>query len=243
MYHLAHLPPVAKAIDAADNAETLEELHHALLNYDAHPIAASNKAVKSQQSRFQNPIMLVTEKPEAEDLEANAPLSGSYGRVVRQAIEQLNVDINALHICYAVHWAPSDERSVNNTQIAASRPFLHREIELVRPRAIIAQGRGVVDALTNYRGQVTPLLGSTLAFRNGSENSSAAAIQALVTWHPAFVLRFPTTFWQFQEHLNDAFTRWGAADEQTVPGSYNPPIPEWSEPIFPNIASLRKKAA
>lgn len=242
MFHLANLEPVAKAIDAAASAQTLDELHDALLSYDAHPVAAASKAVRSQRTSFQNPIMLVTEKPEQEDIEADAPLMGPYGRVVRQVLNQLNVDINSLHINYAIHWTPPEERSPNNTQIAASRPFLHREIAMIKPRAIIAQGRGVVAALTNYRGQVTPLLGSTLSFKNHADTEDAA-IQSFVTWHPAFVLRFPTTIFEFQDHLEEAFTRWGNADEQTLPGSYNPPVPDWSEPIFPNIASLRKKAA
>lgn len=213
-FHLAEREPVAVAIQQAAASRSLAALYKAVELYDAHPIAEREPYTPSQVSAHANPIMLVSEKPEAEDREEGKPLSGAYGNTMRRALEELGVDIDALHIAYAVHWAPGAEKAPNNTQIAASRPFLFREIELVQPRVLLAQGRAVIDALTGYRGKITPILGQTLSYRWND-----TALQAYVTWHPAYPLRFSTMFGDFLGQLEPFFARFGRDDEQTTPGS------------------------
>lgn len=213
-FHLAEREPVATAIQQAANAQSLVELYGAVEAYDAHPVAAREPYTPSQLSPHANPIMLVSEKPEVEDREMGKPLSGAYGSAMRRALEEIGVDVDALHIAYAVHWAPGAEKAPNNTQIAASRPFLFREIELVKPRVLLAQGRAVIDALTGYRGKITPILGQTLGYRWND-----LALQAYVTWHPAYPLRFSTMFGDFLGQLEPFFDRFGKETERTMPGS------------------------
>ncbi|MBS7671399.1 uracil-DNA glycosylase family protein [Croceicoccus gelatinilyticus] len=217
-FHLAEREPVAVAIDAAASATNLDELYSAIRGYTAHPVAEREPYTPSQTSPHDNPIMVVSEKPEAEDRETGKPFSGVYGKIMRRALEEMGVDPDALHVAYAVHWAPGAEKAPNNTQIAASRPFLFREIELVKPRAILAQGRAVIDALTGYRGHITPILGQTLGFK-----WRETSLQAHVSWHPAYPLRFTTKHGEFIEQMEPFFERYGIEAEGTSPGSWSPP--------------------
>jgi DNA polymerase len=214
---LADREPVALAIKAAARANTLEQLYAEIKNYKGHELAARRPYSASQPTRHANPIMIVTEKPEPEDQETGHPLSGSYGSILRNSLLELGVHPEDVHIAYAVHWTPDNEKAPNNTMIAASRPFLFREIELVKPRAILAPGRHVLNALTNYRGHITPLLGQTLRYQRGEQ-----VLDAYVTWHPAFPMRFPLKLSEYLEQLRDFFERNGRAEDNTQVG---PPIP------------------
>ena len=234
-FHLADREPVKLAIEAADRATTLEQLYAEIKAYRGHDLAEVRPYSASQTTTHHNPIMLITEKPEPEDEEAGRPLSGSYGSVLRNCLLELGILPEDLHIAYAVHWTPDNEKAPNNTQIAASRPFLFKEIELVQPRVILAPGRHVINALTNYRGHITPILGQTLRYQRGEQ-----LLDAYVTWHPAFPMRFPNKLPEYIDQLEDFFNRFGAAQDKTVPGK---PIPRSDTPQPTGIQGIFKKAA
>lgn len=211
-FHLAERDPVKAAIEAATGAATLEDLYSAIKEYNGHEIAQASTYCPPARTSAASPIMIVSEKPEPEDAASGKPFSGEYGALMRRALSALGISQENLHVTYAVHWSPGDDRTPNNTQIAASRPFLFREIELVQPRVLLAQGRVVVDALTGYRGNITPILGHTLGYR-----WKDIELQAFVTWHPAYPLRFPITFGDFVAQLGTFFERYGKTDEETLP--------------------------
>lgn len=214
---LSDREPVAQAIAAADRAKTLDQLYAEIKAYKGHEIAQARPYSAGKPTTHRNPIMIVTEKPEPADQETGKPLSGDYGAILRNSLLELGISPDDLHIAYAIHWAPENEKAPNNTQIAASRPFLFKEIELVQPRVILAPGRHVVNALTNYRGHITPLLGQTLRYQRGEQT-----LDAYVTWHPAFPMRFPLKLSEYLTQLRDFFERYGKEEDNT---QVSAPIP------------------
>lgn len=214
-FHLAERECVAQAIETASNATDLGSLYRSIRDYDGHELAKERPYTPSQVVDTADPIMIVTEKPEAEDLDEGRPFSGEYGTIMRNAAGMVGVDLDACHIAYAIHWTPLDEKSPNKTQIAASRPFLYREIELVRPRAILAQGRAVIESLAHYRGSVLEIYGQTMRFQRGEVD-----VQMYMTAHPAYCLYSGTYFSTFVENTREFFSRHGREDERTLPGTF-----------------------
>lgn len=213
-FHLADREPVALAIEAANRANTLKELYDEISAYKGHDVAEMRPYTPSQGVMTSSPLMIVTEKPEKEDLDQKRPFSGEYGAIMRNAAGMIGVDLDECHISYAIHWTPEGDKSPNKTQIAASRPFLYREIELVRPRAILAQGRAVIESLANYRGSVLDIYGQTMRFQH--ENLD---VPMFLTAHPAYCLYSSTYFSTFMENTKEFFQRYGKAEENTLPGS------------------------
>ena len=214
-FHLAERECVATAIEAAAAADNLETLYGAIESYQGHEMAVKRPYTRSQTVGHNDPIMIVTEKPEDEDRETGRPFSGEYGAIMRNAAGLIGIDLDACHIAYAIHWTPEDDKSPNKTQIAASRPFLYREIELVKPRVILAQGRAVIESLANYRGSVLEIYGQTMRFRHGDVD-----IQMYMTAHPAYCMYSGTYFSTFVENLREFFSRHGSEEERTLPGTY-----------------------
>lgn len=232
-FHLSERECVAQAIEAADRATTLQELYSEIENYKGHEVAEREPYTPSHTVPHADPIMIVTEKPEPQDREEGRPFSGEYGRVMRNSASLIGVDIDACHIAYAVHWLPDDEKSPNKTQIAASRPFLYREIEFVKPRVILAQGRGVIESLARYRGNVLDIYGHTMNFSHGDVD-----VQMFMTAHPKYTLFDGTYFSTFNANTKEFFERYGREEEKTLPGSVvaEEKAVDWNEPIFSRVA-------
>lgn len=244
-FHLSERPSVAAAIEASEKCENLEQLYDAIKNYTGHEIAEKGHYTASQIAVRKNdenaPIMIVTEKPEDEDAEEGRPFSGEYGSVMQKAMRETGVNINAVHIAYAVHWLPHGDKSPNKTQIASSRPFLFREIELVKPRAILAQGKGVLEALSGYRGNILEVAGQSMQFKRGD-----MTIPMFIHTHPKYCLFNGTHFVDFQSNLHEFFKIHGLKEEETYPDSYDhqdAPTRKANEPMFKSLAEMRQKAA
>ena len=74
-----------------------------------------------------------------------------------------------------------------SAEVAACQPFLERQIELLRPRLMVFLGGAAARALLGLQEGVTKLRGRSLTYTTAQR----ASIPALVTFHPAFLLRQP----------------------------------------------------
>jgi len=212
-FHLADREPVARAIEAAAKCDTLDELYAAIEAYKGHDVAAREPytpawPIKKPVAHPDGPLMIVSEKPEPGDLGADRPFTGrAYGSTMGEALVKCGVDVDQIHTTFACHWAPGDEKSPNSTQLSASRPFLFREIEIVKPRAIMVQGRAVLESMLFYRDPITPWLGMTMGWKRGD-----LRIPLYITWHPAFATRFKTQMGDFTEQVRGFFDQFGMPD-------------------------------
>lgn len=77
---------------------------------------------------------------------------------------------------------PPDNRTPSPEEIAACAPFLFRQIELVRPKVLVALGRPAAFALLDEDVKIAQARGRI--FRYGE-------IPVVVTYHPAYLLRNP----------------------------------------------------
>lgn len=207
-FHLADRPPVSAAIAAAASCSTLSELYRAIEGYRGHELAFLRPYTPAQTVSEPHPMMIISEKPEAEDLQTGKPFSGAYGRLMREALAVNGIDPDDLHITYAVHWAPEGETAPNKTMIAASRPFLFREIELVQPRAILATGKCVVEALSLYKGPITPFTGQTMRWEHAGSKQDF-----YVCFHPAYPLRLPAQIPDFFAQVRGFFEQYGRPEK------------------------------
>jgi uracil-DNA glycosylase family 4 len=217
-FHLADRAPVAEAIEAAAACNTLDELYAAIAAYKGHPVAEREPFVSpwpasNPVANPDGPLMIVIAKPVPEDVGKDRPFTGmSHGWAMEEVLKMCDIDITQIHTTFACHWNPGGEKSPNATQIAASRPFLFREIELVRPRAIMAQGREVLDSMFLYRDPIAQVLGMTMAFKRGD-----LRIPTYMTWGCAFAERFKTQMGDFGDQVRGFFEQFGTPDGRPMP--------------------------
>jgi DNA polymerase len=135
-------------------------------------------------------LMLVGEQPgDAEDL-AGRPFVGPAGKLLDRALEAAGIDRAAVYVTNVVKhfkWEPRGKRRIhkkpNAGEISACRPWLDREIQLVKPRAIVCLGATAAQALLGRQFKVTAHRGEFVA--------SSLAPLVLATVHPSSLLRAP----------------------------------------------------
>lgn len=186
-YHLSDREPVAAAISASARLRTLPQLCAALSAFDAHPAAAEGLAALPKRTRRTNPLMILAERPEPEDLVTGHPFSGPNGQPMLRAMKMAGLQLADFHVAHAVHWTTHGDGTPNATLVSTSRPFLFREIQLVKPRAILALGRIAIDALTGFRDPIGPHVGKVMEWTDGRMQ-----VPVQLSWNPAYCLHVPT---------------------------------------------------
>jgi uracil-DNA glycosylase len=135
--------------------------------------------------------MLVGEQPgDHEDLEGH-PFVGPAGRILDQALEGAGLDRGEVYLSNAVKhfkWKARGKRRIhdkpNAAEVAACRPWLDAELELVQPRVLVPLGATAAQALLGRSFRVTKQRGVPL-----EETGLAAYVVATV--HPSSILRVP----------------------------------------------------
>jgi uracil-DNA glycosylase len=135
-------------------------------------------------------LMLVGEQPgDQEDL-AGHPFVGPAGKLLDRALEAAGIDRSKVYVTNVVKhfkWEPRGKRRIhkkpNASEIAACRPWLDTEIQLVKPRAIVCLGATAAQALLGRQFKVTAHRGELIA--------SPLAPLVTATVHPSSILRAP----------------------------------------------------
>lgn len=138
-------------------------------------------------------IMLVGEQPGDQEDIAGRPFLGPAGKILDEVLADANVqrdDIyltNAVkHFKYTVRGKRRLHQRPNTTEIDHCRWWLMKEIELVRPRVIVALGATAVRSLTGETRSLTK-------WREVGAHVLPYGPTMIVTCHPSFVLRSQST--------------------------------------------------
>lgn len=128
--------------------------------------------------------MLVGEGPGAEEDRRGEPFVGQAGKLLDAMLLAIGLERGKdVYIANAVKCRPPMNRTPESAEIAACRPYLERQIALVRPRILIALGRPAVQALLQTELRINAARGHAFKF---------AGIPVVVTYHPAYLLRNPS---------------------------------------------------
>jgi uracil-DNA glycosylase family protein len=133
-------------------------------------------------------VMLVGEQPgDSEDREGR-PFVGPAGRLLDNALEEAGIDRAATYVTNVVKhfkWQARGKRRIhqkpNWTEIAACRPWLDAELEVVQPRILVCLGATAAQALLGRQFRVTQSRGKLV--------DSPLAEVVTATVHPSAILR------------------------------------------------------
>ena len=146
--------------------------------------------------------MFVGEQPgDKEDLKGK-PFIGPAGQILMEAFGEAGIDRSDVYITNAVKhfkFKPRGKRRIherpNSHDIAMCRWLLELEIELVRPKLIVAMGATALQALTGDGGNISS--------RRGKIEHAGNGANVMVTYHPAALLRAmdPRTSQELKNHF------------------------------------------
>jgi uracil-DNA glycosylase family 4 len=128
-------------------------------------------------------LMFVGEAPGADEDQRGEPFVGRAGQLLTDIIERgMGMTRAEVYICNVIKCRPPENRNPEPDEVASCEPFLFRQIDLVRPRAIVALGAFAVQALLRVKTPISKLRGNWHEVRG---------VKLMPTFHPAYLLRNP----------------------------------------------------
>jgi uracil-DNA glycosylase family 4 len=125
-------------------------------------------------------LMFVGEGPGAEEDARGEPFVGRAGQKLDEMIRSIGLARADVYIANVVKSRPPDNRDPEPDEIAACVPFLHAQIEAIRPAVLITLGLPAARTLLQIRTGIGAARGKWHAFRG---------IPVMPTFHPAYLLR------------------------------------------------------
>ncbi|MFN8851154.1 MAG: uracil-DNA glycosylase [Inhella sp.] len=135
------------------------------------------------------PWLVVGEAPGEQEDAQGEPFVGPAGQLLDAMLAAMGLDRRAtepakqVYIANAVKCRPPRNRAPEADELAACRPYLWRQIELVNPRLVLVFGKVAAQTLLGTDEALGKLRGRVHRLPDGRP--------AVVTYHPAYLLRQP----------------------------------------------------
>ncbi len=129
-------------------------------------------------------LMFIGEAPGATEDRLGKPFVGRSGELLTKMIENvLQLKREEVYITNIVKCRPTDNREPSATEAHTCQPFLLKQIELIRPKIIVALGATAYHYLSGDETNISKVRG-TIHKQNG--------YTLIPTYHPSYLLRNPS---------------------------------------------------
>jgi DNA polymerase len=159
-------------------------------------------------------LMLIGEAPGAEEDKQGLPFVGAAGELLTKIIQAIDLRREDVYIANILKCRPPGNRDPQPDEVAACRGFLEKQIDLVRPKVIVALGRIAAQALLGTDSPIGQMRGQWYRIRG---------IPAMVTYHPAALLRnqgLKRPTWEDMQQVRDRLR--GHTDTRTNTDPHGP---------------------
>jgi uracil-DNA glycosylase len=129
-------------------------------------------------------LMFVGEAPGGDEDIQGEPFVGRAGQLLTRIIEAIGMQRSDVYIANVIKCRPPGNRNPEPDEVERCEPFLFRQIDLVKPKVIVALGKFAAQSLLKTSDPITRLRGREYRFRSAT---------LIPTFHPAYLLRNPSS--------------------------------------------------
>ena len=128
--------------------------------------------------------MFVGEAPGADEDEQGIPFVGRAGQLLTKIIEAIDLRREDVYIANVIKCRPPQNRNPEQDEVETCEPFLFQQIDIIKPRVIVALGTFAARALLRTLDPISRLRGTVFEYRGA---------KLIPTFHPAYLLRNPAS--------------------------------------------------
>jgi len=179
--------PVLPPLDPAAKAAAFSELREKALACVKCPnLVASRTTVVFGVGNIDAELMFVGEAPGADEDAQGEPFVGKAGELLTRIITTMGLSRDKVYIGNILKCRPDTpgqaygNRKPTPEEMQTCIPWLHQQIDLIRPRVLVALGATAVEGLLGKTVGITKLRGNWQTYRG---------IPLMPTYHPAYLLR------------------------------------------------------
>lgn len=171
---------------SAKAAGSMSELAGAIAAFDGCGLKATASKTCVYRGAGQARLMIIGEAPgRDEDLEGK-PFVGRAGRLLDRMLAAIGLGEGDVHVTNIVYWRPPGNRTPTPHEAQICRPFLERQVELVRPEFVLLLGGPATNHILDVTEGIMRVRGRWKDVAIGTHN-----VRAIPTLHPAYLLRTP----------------------------------------------------
>lgn len=192
-------PPRAEIIAAPDaaiesaralapKAASLEELRSLLEAFDGCALKTTATKLVFADGNPKARLMLVGEAPGRDEDIQGLPFVGRSGKLLDLMLAAVGLNRTSVYIANIVPWRPPGNRDPSPQETQMCLPFIKRQIELVDPDILVCLGKPSSQAVLELKDGIMKTRGRWHTYDTGKRK-----IRAMATFHPAFLLRQPSS--------------------------------------------------
>ena len=165
-----------------ETGETIESIRSEIGNCTRCPLYTGRTQVVHSTGNFNADLMFVGEAPGADEDEQGFPFVGRAGQLLTKIIESIGMRREDVFIGNINRCRPPGNRQPEPIETAACRPFLLREVAVVKPKVIVVLGATAAHNLLQIKTPISKLRGNFQEY---------LGVKVMPTFHPAYLLRDP----------------------------------------------------
>jgi DNA polymerase len=129
-------------------------------------------------------LMFVGEAPGADEDIQGIPFVGRAGQLLTKMIQAIQLERDQVYIANVIKCRPPGNRNPEPDEVAQCEPFLFKQIEIIKPKVIVALGKFAAQTLLRTLDPISRLRGRVFEYRGA---------KLIPTFHPAYLLRNPSS--------------------------------------------------
>ncbi len=186
----APVPPVLPVLDAPSlfesidrvEGDTLERIREDLGDCTRCRLHKQRNKIVFGQGNARAELVFVGEGPGHDEDMQGLAFVGRAGKLLTQMIEAMGLTRDDVYICNVVKCRPPENRKPEDDEMATCSPFLFRQLDVIKPKAIVCLGATAAQALLKTKDSISRYRGVWFDYRG---------TKLLATYHPAYLLRNP----------------------------------------------------
>jgi DNA polymerase len=168
-------------------------------------------------------LMFIGEGPGADEDAQGLPFVGRAGQLLNNMIGAMGLKREQVYIANIVKCRPPGNRTPERDECDTCSPFLMRQINVIRPKVIVALGATAAKNLLGMNDSMASMRGRFYDFSPPSDGGEPFECKLAVTYHPAFLLRDPRQKKETWKDLQMVMHFLGLPMPQRAPGAPESP--------------------
>ena len=180
---VAYAPDAPAAVEHAESAETLDSVREDLgdcTRCKLHRLGRRQIVYGVGNPRAE--LMFIGEAPGHDEDVQGIPFVGRAGQLLTKIIEAIDLHRDDVYIANVIKCRPPENRNPESDEVASCEPFLFRQVQVIKPRVIVALGTFAAQTLLRTNDPISRLRGKVFHYGDA---------RLIPTFHPAYLLRSP----------------------------------------------------
>lgn len=173
---------ITPSIKLAPTTETIEDIHRSIEGCKMCRLHEGRTQIVNSTGNLKAKLMFIGEAPGADEDAQGKPFVGRAGQLLTKIIEAMGLSRDEVFIGNINRCRPPGNRQPAPDEASTCKPYLLREIAVVRPEVIVVLGATAMQNLLETKVPIGKVRGQFQDYHG---------VKVMPTFHPAYLLRDP----------------------------------------------------